>query len=43
MREPIRDKERLVHILQVIDNLQEGSKRYTPEQAEQDTIIFYGF
>ena len=43
MREPIRDKERLEHILQAIDNLQEGSKRYTPEQAEKDTIIFHGF
>ena len=43
MREPIRDKERLEHILQAINNLQEGSKRYTPKQAEEDTIIFYGF
>ena len=43
MREPIRDKERLEHILQAIDNLQEGSKRYTLEQAEKDTIIFHGF
>jgi len=43
MREPIRDKERLEHILQAIDILQDGSKRYTPEQAENDSIIFYGF
>ena len=43
MRERIRDKERLVHILTAIDNLLEGSKRYSIEQAEKDTIIFFGF
>ncbi|MBQ7632000.1 MAG: DUF86 domain-containing protein [Paludibacteraceae bacterium] len=43
MRERIRDKERLVHMLTAIDNLLDGSKRYTMEQAEQDAIIFFGF
>ena len=43
MWERIRDKERLEHILAAIDVLTEGSKRYTVEQAEKDTIIFYGF
>lgn len=43
MRERIRDKERLEHILTAIDNLLDGSKRYTPAQAEKDAIIFYGF
>jgi uncharacterized protein with HEPN domain len=43
MRERIRDKERLIHILTAIDNLIDGSKRYTVEQAEIDSIIFYGF
>ena len=43
MRERIRDKERLVHMLTAIDNLMEGSKRYTVEQAEKDSIIFFGF
>ena len=43
MRERIRDKERLVHMLTAIDNLIDGSKRYTVEQAEKDTIIFFGF
>ena len=43
MRERLRDKERLVHILTAIDTLLDGSKRYTPEQAEKDTIIFFGF
>ena len=43
MRERIRDKERLIHILTAIDNLIEGSKRHTVEEAENDSIIFYGF
>ena len=43
MRERLRDKERLVHILTAIDNLVDGSKRYSAEDAEKDTIIFYGF
>ena len=43
MRERIRDKDRLVHMLTAIDNLMEGSKRYTVEQAEKDSIIFFGF
>jgi len=43
MRERIRDKERLLHILTAIDNLIDGSKRYTVEQAEKDAIVFYGF
>ena len=43
MRERIRDKERLVHILEAIDSLMEGRKRYSVEQAEKDDIIFYGF
>ena len=43
MRERIRDKERLEHILTAIDNLTEGSKLHTVEEAEKDSIIFYGF
>lgn len=43
MRERIRDKERLEHILAAIDALTDGRNRYTIEQAEKDTIIFYGF
>ena len=43
MRERIRDKERLVHILDAIDCLLEGSKRHSMEQAEKDKIIFFGF
>lgn len=43
MRERIRDKERLEHILQAINILQDGATRYSVEQAEKDSIIFYGF
>ncbi len=43
MRERIRDKERLEHILTAIDTLIEGSKRHSIEEAEKDSIIFYGF
>ncbi len=43
MRERHRDKELLVHILTAINNLIDGSNRYTIEQAEKDTIIFFGF
>ena len=43
MRERIRDKERLIHMLTAIDTLIDGSKRYTVEQAETDSIIFFGF
>ena len=32
-----------MHILAAIDALTDGRQRYTVEQAEQDTIIFYGF
>ncbi len=42
MREPIRDKERLEHILKAINVLQEGRERHTLEEASQDPIVFYG-
>ena len=31
------------HILTAIDTLIEGSKRHSVEEAEKDSIIFYGF
>lgn len=43
MRERIRDKERLEHIITAIDTLIEGSKRHSVEEAEKDSIIFFGF
>lgn len=43
MRERVRDKERLQHILQAIDDLQAGQAICTTIQAEQEPILFYGF
>ena len=43
MREPIRDKEPLEHILQAITYVEEGQQKFTPEQIEHDHIIYYGF
>jgi len=43
MREPVRDKERLQHILDAIKVLQSGAQRYTVKQAEKDSIIYFGF
>lgn len=43
MREQIRDKERLQHILDAINTLQDGAKHHTIKQAEEDSIIYYGF
>ena len=40
MRERIRDKERLEHILAAIDVLEKGGQRHTVEEAEEDAIIF---
>lgn len=43
MREPIKDKMRLEHILGAIDVLLEGKKRHDFEQAIKDPIVFFGF
>lgn len=43
MREQVRDKERLQHILEAIEILQNGAERYSMEQAEKDSIIYFGF
>lgn len=43
MRERIKDKGRLEHILQAIDVLLSHKNRYTFEEMANDPIIFYGF
>lgn len=43
MREQIRDKERLEHILNAIDIILDSKNRFTFEQIECDPIVFYGF
>ena len=42
MREKIRDRERLEHMLSAIDVLLTRKDKYTPEEVEDDPIIFYG-
>ena len=42
MRERIRDRERLEHMLSAIDVLLARKDKYTPEEVESDPIIFYG-
>lgn len=43
MRERINDKDRLQHILDAIDVLQSGAQRYSLEQIEKDSILYFGF
>ncbi len=43
MREPIRDKERLQHMIDAINALQDGIRRFDFEAIQNDHIIFYGF
>lgn len=43
MREQVRDNERLQHILEAIEALEQGAQRYTAQQAADDCIIYFGF
>ena len=43
MRETIKDKGRIEHILSSIDILLENKNCYTFEMINNDSIIFYGF
>ena len=43
MREAVRDPERLKHILQAIEYVEEGQKKYSVQQIQQDHIVYYGF
>ena len=43
MRETIRDKERLQHILSAIQVLLANKDRHTLEEIADDPIIFYGY
>lgn len=43
MREKIKDKGRLVHIMTAINNILEHKDRYVFEEIKDDPIIFYGF
>ena len=41
MREPVRDRERLEHILMAIDNIFQFTKDKTIQQLNDDTMLFY--
>lgn len=43
MREPARDKERLQHILEAIQTIEDSRKKYYSQAAEADPIVYYGF
>ena len=42
MREPIRDRARLEHILQAIDRLQVYAGNLSRKELEQDVLRYYG-
>ena len=43
MREKVRDKGRLEHILQACDDLLESKDKYEFESVKDDSVIFFGF
>ena len=43
MREKVRDKGRLEHILEAIDGIEEFHAQYTFEDVKKSKLIFYGF
>ena len=43
MRERIRDKERLEHILRAIQVIEEGLQSYDVTQIQKESIVYYGF
>jgi len=43
MRERIRDKERLEHMLRAMQIVAEGLQTYGVEQIQKESIVYYGF
>lgn len=43
MRERIRDKERLQHMLDAINDIVSGKDSFTFDEAKSNPIIYYGF
>ncbi len=43
MREGIKDKGRLEHILNAIDAVLENKAKYSLDDISKDSIVFYGF
>lgn len=42
MREKIRDRERLLHMIEAIDKIDSAQSRYPEEALTSDPILFYG-
>ena len=42
MREPVRDRERLEHIVEAIDNMLDFADGRTKEELEADKLRYYG-
>ena len=43
MRERIRDKERLEHMLHAMQRIDEGLRTYSIDQIQKESIVYYGF
>lgn len=43
MREPVRDRERLQHILDAINTIELSRVKYSTPEEVNDPIIYYGF
>ena len=43
MREKVRDRGRLEHILEAIESIEEFHAQYTFEDIKKNKLIFYGF
>lgn len=43
MREPVRDKERLQHILDAINTIEHSRAKYSSPEDINDPIIYFGF
>lgn len=43
MRETVRDKERLEHILQAIDDIMKNKDAFPFEDVKNNPILYYGF
>ena len=43
MREPVRDRERLQHILDAINTIEQSRAKYSAPEEMNDPIIYYGF
>ena len=43
MREIVKDRGRLEHILSAINGIMTDKDQYTLEQIKENTVLFYGF